>query len=318
MNSRTQDARPWTDDIHQVVFELMDVLDAMVAYWDQNQVCVFANSAYREWFGKTTSEMIGITMQQLLGAIYEKNLPYIKAAYAGHKQVFERDIPTPDGRIRPSLATYTPRFVNGQTMGIFVHVADVTPLKVLENELRVAKATAENAAVHDYLTGLPNRVLLGDRITQALALAKRNLKVVALLTLDVDGFKKVNDTLGHAAGDRLLIEVASRIKHVLRESETVTRMGGDEFLVLVPEMEAETQVEFMAARILERLREPFQIGDTTLSPTCSLGVALSSRDGTTPETLIANSDRALYVAKNRGKNCYAFAASERDAFSSAA
>jgi PAS domain S-box-containing protein len=119
----------------------VDHIDAMVAFWDKDQRCVFANNAYREWFGKTREEMLGTRLQDLLGPLYKKNLPYIAAAYAGRKQVFEREIPTPDGTsIRYSLATYTPYIVDGEVQGIFVHVADVTPLKKLEAELRASKA----------------------------------------------------------------------------------------------------------------------------------------------------------------------------------
>jgi diguanylate cyclase (GGDEF)-like protein/PAS domain S-box-containing protein len=310
MRSKPHERALSPGEIHEIVLELVNHLDAMVAYWDANQVCVFANNAYLDWFGKAPREIIGMTLQELLGPLYPKNLPYIRAAYAGQKQVFEREIPSPDGRVRPSLATYTPHIVGGQVRGIFAHVADVTPLKALEQELRAAKARAEEVAVHDFLTGLPNRVLLVDRISQALALAKRSKKIVALLSLDVDDFKKVNDTWGHSGGDRLLIELASRVKHSLRESETVTRMGGDEFLVLAPELESETQVEILAGRILEKVSQPFLLEEATLSPTFSLGVALYPRHGTTPEALIANADRALYAAKRRGKNCYAFAHSE--------
>lgn len=296
-----------SQEIHGIVLELVDHLDAMVAYWDANQVCVFANSAYHDWFGMTRQEVIGLTMAELLGPLYAKNLPYIRAAYEGKKQVFEREIPAPDGRVRHGLATYTPHFVDGQVRGIFVHVADVTPLKALEHELRIAKAKAEEAAAHDFLTGLPNRVLLFDRIHQALEIAKRNKGLVALLSLDVDDFKKVNDTWGHTIGDQLLIEFASRLKRSLRATETITRMGGDEFLVLAPAMESEAQVEILAGRILGRLSQPFELQEVKLSPTFSLGIAFYPRHGATPEALIASSDRALYVAKRLGKNRYAFA-----------
>ena len=308
LKSNRLDALAPPAELNEIALELVDSLDAMLAYWDVNQVCVFANSAYFEWFGKTKREMVGITLAELLGPLYPKNRPYIDAAYAGRKQVFERAIRTPDGGVRPSLATYTPRIVEGKVQGIFVHVADVTPLKRLENELRVAKATAENLAIHDFLTGLPNRVLLLDRVTQALALARRTQRVVAVVTLDVDDFKAVNDTYGHVAGDQLLVELASRLTHSLRESETVTRMGGDEFLLLAPDMESEAEVEIMAARILERLREPVRLGGVTVSLTCSAGIAAFPRQATTPDALIASSDRALYVAKRLGKNRYVFEA----------
>ena len=164
MQPDTTDHPPESKRLCEIVLNLVDHLDAMVAYWDINQTCVFANDAYRAWFGKSAGEVVGLTMQQLLGPLYAKNLPYIRAAYDGHRQVFEREIPTPGGDVRSSLATYTPHRVDGQVLGIFVHVADVTPLKKLERELNAAKDKAEYLATHDFLTGMPNRVLLMDRI----------------------------------------------------------------------------------------------------------------------------------------------------------
>jgi PAS domain S-box-containing protein len=139
--------------LSEIVLTLVDHLDAMLAYWDIDQVCVFANNAYLAWFGKTQEQMIGITLEGLLGPIYAKNQSYIRAAYAGQPQVFEREILAPDGRVRYSLATYTPHVVDGAVRGIFVHVADVTPIKILEQERRrseerlelVLEATKEGA-----------------------------------------------------------------------------------------------------------------------------------------------------------------------------
>jgi diguanylate cyclase (GGDEF)-like protein/PAS domain S-box-containing protein len=282
----------------------------MVAYWDLNQRCVFANNAYRAWFGKSREDVIGLTMQQLLGPLYAMNLPYIRAAYDGHRQVFERDIQTPAGDIRSSLATYTPYRVDGRIFGIFVHVADVTPLKKLERELNAAKDRAEHLATHDFLTGLPNRLLLMDRIARALSSAERGSPLVAFLTLDIDDFKTLNDTHGHGEGDRLLIEIARRTVAAVRESDTVTRMGGDEFLILAPAIDTIAEVEAIANRILWGVRQQFLVGNATIVPGVSLGIAVYPRDGITAEALIAKSDRALYAAKNLGKNRYAFASTE--------
>jgi len=289
----------------EIVLSLVDHLDAMLAYWDINQVCVFANNAYRDWFGKTKEQVLGHTLSELLGPLYPKNLPFIESAYAGQKQVFEREIPTPDGQLRHSLATYTPHIVDGVVRGIFVHVADVTRLKLLEHELKVEKAKAELLATHDFLTGLPNRVLWQDRISQALALAKRQHDMLAVLSVDIDDFKKINDTYGHSGGDRLLVEIASRMKGTLREMDTVARLGGDEFVVLLPEIASESQVEVVADRLLAAVRQPLGLGSQTIEPACSLGIALYPSDGITPEALMVNSDRALYAAKKRGKSCYA-------------
>ncbi len=311
MSSQSGNRQDATPELHDILLEIIDHLDAMVAYWDTNKICVFANDAYHDWLGRTKQEMIGITMQELLGPMYPMNSPYIEAALAGKTQVFERDVPAPDGKIRHSLATYIPHIVDGRVRGMFVHVADVTPLKRLENELRAAKTEAERLATHDFLTGLPNRVLLVDRILQALALSHRTRHKTALISVDIDDFKQINDTYGHPAGDRFLIEIASRLTHLLRESDSVTRMGGDEFILLVPEIESNAQVETLAKRTLESLKAPFQLGRETLTCTCSVGIALYPQHGTSPEALIANSDRAAYLAKKLGKSRYAFAGSLR-------
>jgi len=121
-----------------LALQVADHVPAMLAYWNRDQVCVFANEAYRAWFGKSRSEVVGSTMQELLGPLYALNLPYIKGALAGETQVFERAIPQPDGGTRESLATYTPHLVDGTVQGFFVHVADVTPLKTLERQLETA------------------------------------------------------------------------------------------------------------------------------------------------------------------------------------
>jgi PAS domain S-box-containing protein len=122
----------------QLALEVADHVPAMLAYWNRYQVCVFANEAYRSWFGKSRSDVVGSTMQELLGPLYAANLPYIQRALAGETQVFERTIPQPGGGVRESLATYTPHVVAGVVHGFFVHVADVTPLKTLERQLELA------------------------------------------------------------------------------------------------------------------------------------------------------------------------------------
>jgi PAS domain S-box-containing protein len=147
--------------LNEIVLTLVNHLDAMVAYWDINQVCVFANSAYLAWFGKTQQQMLGITLEGLLGPIYALNLPYIRAAYLGHAQTFEREIPSPDGKFRAALATYTPHVVDGTVRGIFVHIADVSSLKRLEQARRrdeerlelVLEATKEGAWDWNIQTG---------------------------------------------------------------------------------------------------------------------------------------------------------------------
>jgi diguanylate cyclase (GGDEF)-like protein/PAS domain S-box-containing protein len=295
------------DDAGHLLIELVDNLDALVAYWDINQVCRFANQAYKEWFGRGRSELLGVSLRELLGpSLYAMNLPHIEAAYRGERQVFERAIPRPAGGVRNSLATYIPRVVNGRAVGMFVHVADVEPLKTLELQLKAAKEKAEESATHDFLTGLPNRVLLNLRIDDAVARAKRTGETAHLMSIDVDKLKSINDTYGHAAGDRFLIEIASRLTTCVREYDTVTRLGGDEFILLTTGIASE-EIGSFAGRILESARQPYSIGDAVVSPGLSIGIAVYPQHGQTAEALMAASDRALYAAKAAGRNRFVIA-----------
>jgi diguanylate cyclase (GGDEF)-like protein len=160
-------------------------------------------------------------------------------------------------------------------------------------------------AVHDTLTGLPNRALIIDRIDRILARARRDDVQVAALFVDLDGFKEVNDTLGHGAGDRLLKAVAGRLSTVMREIDGIGRLGGDEFIVLVDGDTKSEGPEFIAHRLLESLRAPFDLGDVTGGPvtlTASIGIAAGVRPSATE--LLRDADIALYAAKAKGKNCY--------------
>ncbi len=285
--------------------ELVDHLDAMVAYWNQDQVCVIANAAYREWFGKAKAEVVGMTMRQLLGPLYEKNAPYIDAAFAGERQVFEREIPLPGGTgSRHSLATYTPHFVDGRVRGIFVHVADVTQLKRLELQLQRAKARAESLAAHDVLTGLPNRLLLQETVDREIAIAERTGRMLGILVIDFDKFKEVNDRFGHPAGDMYLIEVAARLRAALRHGDVLFRIGGDEFFAVLPGLDSMTAVELLVGRLITAVHAPLRVDGHAESPTVSIGAALYPQHGRSLSEMLMIADRALYDAKSHGGNQY--------------
>ncbi len=139
--------------------EVADHVNAMLAYWDINEVCRFANKAYYEWFGKSREEMIGkMTLEDLLGDLYQKNIIYIKLALKGKQQTFEREIITPSGEIRQSIATYYPHVINEKVQGIFVHVADITVIKTLERELKQALLREKklNEIQHQFATTISN------------------------------------------------------------------------------------------------------------------------------------------------------------------
>ncbi|HUV73242.1 MAG TPA: diguanylate cyclase [Anaerolineae bacterium] len=167
-----------------------------------------------------------------------------------------------------------------------------------------AEEAIKKLAYHDTLTGLPNRTLFNDRLGVALARARRYRHKVAVLLLDLDRFKEVNDRLGHSVGDQLLRAAGQRLVGVMRESDTVCRMGGDEFLLLLPEMESTENATQAAERILRAIREPFVLDSHSLLITTSIGIATYPDDGNDGDTLVKNADIAMYHAKDMGRDNY--------------
>jgi diguanylate cyclase (GGDEF)-like protein/PAS domain S-box-containing protein len=198
------------------------------------------------------------------------------------------------------------------------------PIEILLSPLESAEGTLVTAAIrdisarkraeaqmihwaqHDFLTDLPNRFLLNDRIDQAIALAQRHRKQVAVLFLDLDGFKYINDSLGHSIGDRLLQSIAKRLEQCVRAPDTVSRQGGDEFVVLVSEEARWVDAAIVAARILRSVAEAHSIDQHDLHVTASIGVSVYPDDGMDAETLIKNADTAMYNAKENGRQSYQF------------
>jgi len=171
---------------------------------------------------------------------------------------------------------------------------------------RQAESRAQHLADHDPLTGLPNRRLLEDRLTQALAASQRNRKQTAVVFVDLDRFKSINDTLGHSAGDAVLKEVAERLMKQLRVVDTVCRMGGDEFVVILPEIKRAADAANVAAKVLETMAQPFVVEGRELHITPSIGISVFPDDGRDAESLIRNADAAMYHAKGTGRANYQF------------
>jgi diguanylate cyclase (GGDEF)-like protein len=161
-------------------------------------------------------------------------------------------------------------------------------------------------AHYDALTGIPNRVLLADRLKQAVSQTKRERKILGICYLDLDGFKSVNDTLGHQAGDQVLIEMARRMGNILREGDTVARLGGDEFVVLLPNLNHEEECIATLNRLHEVIALPICIQDQSFSLTSSIGVSIFPNDDNDPDVLLGHADQAMYAAKQSGKNRYHF------------
>jgi diguanylate cyclase (GGDEF)-like protein/PAS domain S-box-containing protein len=291
----------------KLVRAVADTVPATIAYCDSDQRYRYANKAYEVWLGVKPETLIGKTMAEVLGSIYELNRPHILGALRGEPQSFDREIPGPNGGApRFSHATYIPEIIDGVVVGFFVHVADLTQRKRLEDDLRAAKEAAENLATHDFLTGLPNRLLLTDRVGRAIKIAGRNKTPVGILFIDLDGFKGVNDRLGHATGDDLLVQVGRRLQSSLRDSDTVARLGGDEFVVLLPTLSTQHDIEIVANTVLENLaKEPFVAQGRPLDVTISIGASVFPEDGGSVDALLAAADGALRDAKRAGKNRWA-------------
>jgi diguanylate cyclase (GGDEF)-like protein/PAS domain S-box-containing protein len=180
---------------------------------------------------------------------------------------------------------------------------------LLEGEIverRQAEARVHHMAYHDSLTGLPNRALLSDRLDRAMLAARRDARRLAVLFIDLDRFKTINDSLGHLTGDHLLKEVANRLCRVVRASDTVARLGGDEFVVLVPGVHAPEECSQVGDKIIEALAAPFPFEGRSLHISPSIGICLYPDDGTDVETLMRHADAAMYHAKANGRNNYQF------------
>ncbi len=181
------------------------------------------------------------------------------------------------------------------------------------SERKQAEARLQRLALYDSLTGLPNRTLFFDRMNLLLAMAKRNSYVLALLFLDLDGFKQVNDTFGHDAGDDLLRQVADRLSNAMRKSDTVARMGGDEFIGLCGRIEAADDAAVVAKKLIERLRQPYTVGENTCTIGVSIGISIYPVDGEDSDTLLKKADMAMYRVKQGKHGGYVFFRDMRDA-----
>ncbi len=185
----------------------------------------------------------------------------------------------------------------------------VTGAVIVFRDVSAARAMAlqmTHSAEHDFLTGLPNRMLVNDRVNQAILLASRHAKKLAVLFLDLDGFKHINDSLGHPIGDKLLQSITKRLVDCVRGSDTVSRQGGDEFVVLLSEVEQSADAAITARRMLQAVAEAHSIDQHDLHVTASIGVSVYPDDGLDAETLIKNADTAMYQAKENGRQNYQF------------
>jgi diguanylate cyclase (GGDEF)-like protein/PAS domain S-box-containing protein len=280
-------------------------LPALVGYIDVNEIYHFANSTYQEWLGLRNEEVVGRSMREVLGPkAYAIVGPYIQMALSGRTATHEREL-IRNGERHYLQNVYVPHFgAQGEVIGFFVLATDVSDRKVLEAHL-------SRIAQHDSLTGLPNRALFEDRLRQAIERSKRSKQPVAVMYVDIDLFKKINDTLGHVAGDELLQAFSARISQCVRAADTVARLGGDEFIVLLEEIARTEDAVMIAEKIINSMQQVYTLQGVSVSVTASIGIALGYGGEIGHDALIAKADAALYQAKADGRNAFRVASQNK-------
>jgi diguanylate cyclase (GGDEF)-like protein/PAS domain S-box-containing protein len=262
------------------------------------------NQAAEGIFGFTKEEMLG---QTPAGKIIPKNAQgkadkiwneLLENEGSGTRSSNENI--TKDGRMILCEWYNTPLVDHdNRVIGVASLVDDITERKMSEDMIW-------KQANYDTLTGLPNRNMFHDRLAQEMLRADRDKRPLALLLIDLDQFKEVNDTLGHDTGDRLLQEAARRISDCVRHSDTVARLGGDEFTIILRELQEDSHIEDVAQLLIDKLEDAFQLGDEVVYISGSIGITLYPDDAGDIDTLLKNADQAMYAAKRNGRNCYSY------------
>ncbi|WP_200762876.1 EAL domain-containing protein [Nitrosophilus alvini] len=277
---------------------------------DSHNNIIYVNSVFTELTGYTEEEVIGKKPNILSSGRHGKDFYkkmwkslYEKGFWQG--EIWNR---RKNGEVYPEwLNISTVKDENGKILYFAATFADITHHKL-------SKERYLQLAHYDILTGLPNRLLLLDRLQASISHAKRNSKPFAVMFIDMDRFKHINDTLGHSVGDILIKQMGERLKSCFRETDTVSRVGGDEFIVLIENLNNKNNVLNLAKKVIKAVNKPFRIKGYELFVTVSIGIAIYPKDGTTTDELLNHADMAMYKAKELGKNRFMFFEREMNRF----
>jgi len=293
----------------------------LVYMLDRNGCFIFLNERLESLLGYKKDELIGRHYSELVD---DDHLEQARNIF-NERRMGERAATNVELRLKSRLNRRGPRLFHAQSLwmeltaeGVYSDANERTRENFVGtygtardiSERKEAEEVINFQAYHDLLTHLPNRALLRDRLSLAIAHARRNKRKLAVMFLDLDRFKLVNDTLGHTMGDRLLKAVANRLQSCLRRGDTLARFGGDEFTLLLPEVRTKDDVVVIASKILDRLNAPFVIDGHELFVGASIGISIYPEAGDSEEALIQNADIAMYQVKGRGKNGYQFFSEE--------
>ena len=286
----------------QLLRSVTDNLPALISHIDTDERFQFNNLPYEAWFGRRLSDITGQLVVDLMSPedYARHQLPFAQAL-AGKKAEFEFTS-VQDKQARVFQVTYLPQAGTDQELtGVCVMINDITALKQVENQLRIL-------ARFDTLTGLPNRNQFDEKLADAIARSRRNGQPVALMFLDIDHFKSINDTLGHHAGDDVLREFALRLTSSVRQTDTVARLAGDEFVIVLEGANLGQQSTTVAQKIIDAMQSGFDVLGTHRHVSTSIGIAIGQVDEADGGALLRRADSALYEAKAAGRNRFCMSA----------
>jgi len=287
---------------------------ALISYLDREQRYRFSNRTYDDWLGIPQSGMLGRSIAEVFGEeAYARMRPHIERVLAGEEVQFEFSAAA-GGRQRALQVSCVPHLAaDGAVLGFYLLANDVSALKRAQEDLRFAAIQLQHdarrlefLAHHDTLTGLPNRAMFQERAREAVAHARRHDKTAAMLFIDLDNFKQVNDGLGHDVGDGLLKVIASRLRACVRGDDFIARIGGDEFCVLLQDIADPREAAAVAQKLVHELGKAYRIDRHEVHSGASIGIACVPQDGQDVATLLRLADAAMYRAKEAGRNGYQF------------
>lgn len=284
--------------------------DDLLAFIDKEYRYLAVSNGYIHFFDAPKDKIIGYSLPELFGKEYfEKELKSSSdRVLNGESYEKEYWVRSPNGEYHFMHAKYVPYYEasDEKPSAYIVSAHDITDKKINEEKLIASEKELSYLAHNDLLTGLPNRLLLHDRIKHAIAHCKRENLILGVCFIDLDNFKKINDTFGHSYGDEILKQFATRMSAMVRSCDTLSRIGGDEFVLVVEKIKEVDEIERIVSKIESTFDVPFFVKEQKFFLSASIGISLYPEHGLESETLIKNADAAMYKAKDKGKNTYAF------------